>query len=135
MSNLGISDLSVKQCHRCSGTWLELAEIKSQLDKSTQLWAVLEKGGVATGLPCPTCRYQHLSRAKYGNSEIDWCSACKGMFFDPGELEQIRSSVQRSHSADASGAVGTGADLVVDGVGQVIIEGVWWVVEMIVDAT
>ncbi|MDH4035017.1 MAG: zf-TFIIB domain-containing protein [candidate division Zixibacteria bacterium] len=108
MSNLGISDLSVKQCHRCSGTWLELAEIKSQLDKSTQLWAVLEKGGVATGLPCPTCRYQHLSRAKYGNSEIDWCSACKGMFFDPGELEQIDhlyNEVTRPTRREPSGPV------------------------------
>ena len=48
-------------------------------------------------MKCPKCRTQEMTAETFEGIEIDRCSACRGMFFDKGELEQM---IVRKISAD-----------------------------------
>jgi Zn-finger nucleic acid-binding protein len=38
---------------------------------------------------CPSCSGRHLKAVVVENTELDFCASCKGLFFDPGELERV----------------------------------------------
>jgi uncharacterized protein len=38
---------------------------------------------------CPKCRIEIMKQETYEGVEIDRCPACKGMFFDRGEVETL----------------------------------------------
>ena len=40
---------------------------------------------------CPVCKYDMIV-VEYHNIELDYCTACKGVWFDSGELELILKS-------------------------------------------
>ena len=40
---------------------------------------------------CPVCRFDMLV-VEYQNIELDYCSSCKGVWFDSGELELLLKS-------------------------------------------
>jgi hypothetical protein len=40
---------------------------------------------------CPVCKYDMLV-VEYQNIELDYCSSCKGVWFDSGELELLLKS-------------------------------------------
>lgn len=40
---------------------------------------------------CPVCKYQMIV-VEYHNIELDYCTGCKGVWFDSGELELLLES-------------------------------------------
>lgn len=129
-------DFPVRRCSQCQGTWLDLEGIKSQLSDPSRLWNALSKGGAITGFSCPACQDRPLSQASYGGSEIDWCPRCKGLFFDAGELDEIRSATQgKAPSVAGEVAVTLAEEPVGWLVGKLIVEAVGWVVERLADVT
>ena len=42
-------------------------------------------------MKCPVCKH-HLIVVEYHNIELDYCSNCKGVWFDAGELELLLKS-------------------------------------------
>lgn len=38
---------------------------------------------------CPDCSGRHLKVVEIDNTELDFCPKCKGLFFDPGELQRV----------------------------------------------
>ena len=42
---------------------------------------------------CPACAGRYLKVVVIEATELDFCSSCKGVFFDPGELERVLPTV------------------------------------------
>jgi Zn-finger nucleic acid-binding protein len=42
---------------------------------------------------CPVCAGRYLKVVFIEATELDFCSSCKGIFFDPGELERVLPTV------------------------------------------
>lgn len=38
---------------------------------------------------CPACAGRYLKVVVIESTELDFCSSCKGVFFDPGELDRV----------------------------------------------
>jgi Zn-finger nucleic acid-binding protein len=125
--------LSFGQCNECQGTWLDLEEIKSEISDPSILWDALSTQGIATGLSCPACRDRPLSQAWYGDSEIDWCPNCKGIFFDAGELDQIRLAMYLKNPSSGPARTSGGGGGTGWAVGELIVEAVGWAMVMIID--
>lgn len=124
--------ISIRRCNECQGRWLDLEEIKSQISDPSILWDALSTQGTVTGLGCPACRDRPLSQAWYGDSEIDWCPTCKGIFFDPGELDQIHLTMYLKNPSSGAARAG-GGEVAGSVIGEIIVETVGWAIEMIVD--
>lgn len=45
-------------------------------------------------MDCPACK-QPLIVVEHTGIEVDWCPACKGLWFDAGELELLAEMAQR----------------------------------------
>lgn len=55
-------------------------------------------------MKCPQCKDQTLLMADRQGVEIDYCSACRGIWLDRGELDKLLE-----HAATASAALADGA--------------------------
>ena len=87
--------VSITQCSRCEGIWLNTAVIGELLKRSPLRASVDQVFGalaanrpMPTGLPCPDCG-QSLLASRYRKTEVDHCSNCKAIYLDKGELEQL----------------------------------------------
>lgn len=38
---------------------------------------------------CPSCVSRYLKAVVVEDTELDFCANCKGLFFDPGELQRV----------------------------------------------
>lgn len=93
----------VDKCNICGGVWLDGGELdmikyNDSKDDSTLLkearGEVLEEKMrliVTEGL-CPKCQKQRINTYVRSGVEIDQCPACKGIFFDYGELDRVINS-------------------------------------------
>jgi Zn-finger nucleic acid-binding protein len=86
--------LQPHRCSGCGGVWVDSLNIHRQITVPENLWQTLEASCNATELNCPHCSKGHLLAARYGEHELDFCAACKGIFFEPAELKAIRAQIQ-----------------------------------------
>ena len=128
-------DLPVLRCSGCDGSWLGLMEIKSRLSNPPALFSALSKEGTSTGFGCPSCRDRPLSQAKYGDSEIDWCPTCKGIFFDAGELVAVRTTLSQSSSTAGTVATNVAGEAGGSIIAELIIEAVGWAIDIVGNTT
>ena len=102
----------VPTCGRCRGVWLPASWYSVALKNPVEpdvLFRVLSSGGEETTFRCPACGAGPLTASTYGEVELDWCGECRGIWFDQGELERVRS--MRAVSApNSSGEVKTLGD-------------------------
>ena len=107
----------VPTCGRCRGVWLPASWYSVALKEPVEpdaLFRLLSARGEETGFQCPACGTGPLTASSYGGVELDWCGECRGIWFDRGELERVRSmravSVPKGPGSeklgDAAGVVG-----------------------------
>lgn len=62
-------------------------------------------------LPCPACRGRRLNTLEIEGVELDYCIGCKGLFFDPGELEQVFPNTYRGKTKTGADSIAETANL------------------------
>lgn len=80
-------------CYKCGGRWVDgdvLHQHCSSLlsdgkDKTYQYFMQLRVN--ITDINCPSCEQQKLSLVVVNNTEMEFCTNCHGVYFDPGEME------------------------------------------------
>jgi Zn-finger nucleic acid-binding protein len=93
-------DLPVYNCPGCSGTWISGRSLHAMLAKSSDsasieqiLNSILNLDYQQSRRQCPACAGRYLKVVVIETTELDFCSSCKGLFFDPGELERVLPTV------------------------------------------
>ena len=103
-------DIRSSTCSSCNGVWISAASLHKlfareentpHFEEALDTFMSLDFGDGR--LPCPSCRGRYLKTLEIEDVELDYCIGCKGLFFDPGELERVFPNTYR-------GAVDTGAD-------------------------
>lgn len=98
------------RCSACAGMWLPYSYIDSlRHDRSFDTGVFrqqLQDGAKSAGHKrCPAGCGQ-LSVSRLHDTQLDWCPACQGVWFDSGELRQVLEKHPR---------IGSGAVSAVDG--------------------
>ena len=90
------SDLPVHRCSTCSGIWIRGHSLHQLLDReknasrfARRLYSIHELEFHASRRKCPSCKGRHLKAVVIEKTELDFCPTCKGLYFDPGELERV----------------------------------------------
>ena len=107
MKKAKMEGVLVDKCGICGGIWLDAGELemlmfheeKSQeeLVKEAKCEIVAEKNRLlyTEGL-CPKCQGREMQRYIRSGVELDRCPACKGLFFDYGELDKVMNAEKSS---------------------------------------
>lgn len=100
---------AVHDCAACQGAWIGgaslhriLAHHGRGLDLESVFEEIAELEFDSGRRQCPACRQRPLMAVDVDDTEVDFCTACKGMFFDPGELETILAGIGQKKT-DATG--------------------------------
>jgi Zn-finger nucleic acid-binding protein len=90
------STLPAYHCPGCSGTWIRGRVLHEMLEKDDDSSGIAETLDSIQDLEyepsrrfCPKCDGRRLKAVIIEDTELDFCASCKGLFFDPGELEQV----------------------------------------------
>lgn len=98
-----IDEIEVDLCPACGGLWLDHGEIERLGGGTPAAMDGLRKaltGGAKADLSdtttsCPACPGT-LKELQLGPVHVDYCSQCKGLFLDKGELDQALGAVKGS---------------------------------------
>jgi len=86
-------------CRTCSGFWLPKEQLAGRLDSESLRRLFYDQGGRITTLRCPQDG-SLLWERDIGGVLIDRCNACRGLWFDAGELQTVFGKLhltERSH--------------------------------------
>ena len=99
LSTVRVGEISVEQCARCGGMWLERGELERLRDEKDDdvRWIPLDlweeaKGvtGRVSGRECPNGHGPTVTLNWAGSGlELDVCRVCGGVWLDAGELERM----------------------------------------------
>ena len=113
-----VGDIEVDLCPKCGGLWLDYGEVAKLAvlpeAEITPLKELLKGAGGPppvpsdTKLPCPVCPGQ-LKEVVLGSIHVDYCTKCKGLFLDKGELEAAIVAVKPKAQAAASKIIAAAA--------------------------
>ena len=88
--------LPVYNCSSCGGTWIRgqsLHALQAKNGDSTKieqtLDTILKLDFKQSRRRCPGCVGRYLKAVVIEHTELDFCATCKGLFFDPGELQRV----------------------------------------------
>lgn len=100
------NSLEIDSCPECFGLWFDGEELKNFIP--TQSLADLfigESQGTdqvaqsprdpSKKLHCPACQDRQLSESKVGETFVDICLRCRGIWLDRGELSRLVSGFQK----------------------------------------
>ena len=101
----------VVACSACNGTWADAASVhrlfageKDAVDLANALEAIFELEFVDSRRECPRCEGRRLKAVEIDGTELDYCLACKGLFFDKGELRRVYPETSYKSGAHPTGA-------------------------------
>lgn len=101
-----IDEIEVDLCPRCGGLWLDHGELErlarkqaGEVDRLRKLLSATQKGPppVPSDLTttCPACTSAMREVKLVGpNLTIDYCTRCKGIFLDRGEIDAALKAIQ-----------------------------------------
>lgn len=102
------TQLEIDSCPECYGLWFDREELKLIFQSPTLSRQILEEGASERLLSperdvgrtnvertCPVCPDQPLFASKLGDTWIDYCLACHGIWLDRSELEQLVGAYQK----------------------------------------
>ena len=88
--------IRISACPACGGSWIGGAALHAVFGKDSNTSRIEEALESFHDVefhrslrPCPACRGKTLKAVMVDEIELDYCLSCKGLFFDPGELEQL----------------------------------------------
>ena len=94
------SEQPVFNCPNCGGTWIGGRSLHGMLASNNDsssieqvLDSILDLDFRESKRQCPRCRPRHLKVVVIEDTELDFCSRCKGLFFDPGELDRVLPAI------------------------------------------
>jgi Zn-finger nucleic acid-binding protein len=94
------SDLPTHHCPCCSGTWISGRALHAMLARSNDSASIEKIFNSLIDLDfresrrlCPSCANRKLKVVVIDRTELDFCSSCKGVFFDPGEVESVLPAI------------------------------------------
>lgn len=101
-----IEDVEVDHCRECGGLWLDHGELeriarmaKSMPEAVKELRRKLLPIPTAKPEPseiiasCPVCSRASMREVVLGDLHVDYCTICKGVFLDKGELDDALQRV------------------------------------------
>ena len=103
-----VAGVEVDYCAGCGGIWLDEGEIRALAARPAETLHEIRAidhqiadfhptdPGLSAGLldkPCPACGGK-LTHATFGNTGVEHCNACHGIFVDRGELEKAMQLAQ-----------------------------------------
>jgi Zn-finger nucleic acid-binding protein len=104
-------DLPVHNCATCSGTWIRGQSLNRLMYTSRDAAAIAKTLDTILDLKfnnsrrkCPSCRGRKLKTVVIEKTELDFCASCKGMFFDPGELDRVFPGILNQSEKKHAGA-------------------------------
>ena len=88
-------------CNLCAGVWIDGNELYDILKIPPD---AIPAAVVRNAKTCPKCRTQVFHPVNFPGTDvvIDMCENCKGFWFDRGELQTIRTFVQKEMPKEAS---------------------------------
>ncbi|HKJ54329.1 MAG TPA: zf-TFIIB domain-containing protein [Gammaproteobacteria bacterium] len=103
-----IDGIPISNCPACNGNWIGGAALAALFARDRNaprieeaLEAILDLDFRDGRRLCPRCRGKHMQAMMVDGIELDYCVACKGLYFDQGELEQVFPSTFRAVRAAA----------------------------------
>ena len=99
LSQVAVGGVTVDQCNKCSGIWLDLGELEKVLsgDDVTKVRSLGDNSEVhdQEKATCPRCKGEgkmvQLADPKHQGVHLDRCLVCYGHWLDGGELEKLRN--------------------------------------------
>ncbi len=98
----------IDRCGVCEGIWLDGGELDKIVRSAGQDPAKLalqareeradERKKVASKSVCPRCSAGPLKRHVLHGVALDRCGACKGLWFDHGELDKVKKGEEKAGS-------------------------------------
>lgn len=108
------SAIRIDVCQDCDGVWLDGGELHQIEDLAKDpenrklrlmraVWDLRKKAGIADPMMCPKCRKPTLNDLNTGEGvTVDFCSGCKGVWFERGELGRMVELSKDVPDLDAS---------------------------------
>jgi Zn-finger nucleic acid-binding protein len=94
------NDLPTQHCPCCSGTWISGRALHAMLarsddsDRIEQIFnSIIDLDFRDSRRRCPSCANRNLKVVDIDGTDLDFCSSCKGVFFDPGEVESVLPAI------------------------------------------
>ena len=100
MQKNNLRGVLVDYCGACNGVWLDEGELQALEDgmqkaedvirkeKRTEVLAERRRGVEVVG-QCPKCQSDGVKERRMDDVLVDYCTNCRGLFFDHGELQRI----------------------------------------------
>lgn len=147
--------VEIDHCRRCGGAWFEYGEVgRLRAHPAAELWSRIARREVESATPChdchtpfsralatcPACGWNSvlgcpscdrpMRRESRDGLHLDVCRACKGAWFDHGELDaiwnvQVGLALQRR---PAAAALASGADAA----GDMLLDVLWYAPDLAV---
>ena len=103
MSRIEHDGIQSSTCASCNGEWISGNSLHELFAREEDAPHIEEALDTILALDfrdghrhCPTCRGRRLKTLYVESIELDYCIGCKGLFFDPGELERVFPNTYRS---------------------------------------
>lgn len=101
------SQLEIDSCPECFGLWFDSEELKLFFESTDLSHRILSEDSVASLSPasteksapaqearnCPACR-EALFVSRLGETQVDYCLGCRGIWLDRRELEELVTAYQ-----------------------------------------
>ena len=105
MQKKAFKGVLIDYCGTCRGIWLDKGELDALANEETKdkqtlateaRQEMVEQAGRAITIlsACPKCQVGRIMEKLFENVKVDYCTNCRGLFFDHGELEQALESKQ-----------------------------------------
>ena len=96
-------NVSIDACPKCHGIWLDGGELSRLLgDRKLTSYLTKDIGTKARSpLICPRCR-NLMDFEKAGDVETEVCLTCHGVWFDAGELDELKNVSKKGFVPDKS---------------------------------
>ncbi len=100
MKKKNLRGVLVDYCKICDAFWLDegelealeqgMAKSKTELSQECRMEAYVERSRAVTIMTsCPKCQEGQIMEKKLDGVTVDYCKACRGLYFDHGELDEI----------------------------------------------
>ena len=112
-------EVSISTCCGCAGTWVPGSSMHllfrnyADIDDVEQAFEEILDPEFDPGTrQCPQCGNRALKSVEIDDTEVNFCTRCKGLFFDRGELETVFPHARNSTPAEVQAETGTVGDFI-----------------------